>query len=101
MKNQIEVLREKVKARFENGQNPEEIKAATEEMAALDEIEKENEELLKQNASLLASYKEIVKGEPVSTKPQQETDSEDEEEGAGLSFEEALQKVLEARKKGE
>lgn len=100
MKTQIDALRKKAKARFDGAKTPEEVKEATEEMAALDELEKESAELEAANASLLASYKDIVKHEAVSEKPQQDPEDEDEE-GAGLGFEEALQKVLQARKKGD
>ena len=67
------------------------------ESTHLDEIEKEEKELVSQNAALLASYKEIVKKEPVTTKAPK--DSDEEEEGQGLSFEDALKKVLDARPK--
>ena len=96
MKTQIEALRAAAKSRFDGAQTTEEVKAATEELAQIDELEKETGELEKQNASLLASYKEIVKHEPVSNKPEP---SDDDDTGEGLSFEEALQKVIEARPK--
>lgn len=95
MKKQIEALRETAKKRFDGAQSPEEIKAATEELAQLDEIEKETAKLEEQNASLLASYKEIVKREPVSNEPEED----EEQRGQGLSFEQALKKVIEAEKK--
>lgn len=101
LKTKIEKLKEAAKTRFDGATTPEAVKAATEELAALDELEKETGELETQNASLLASYKEIVKREPVSKKPA--TDPEDEDEsGKGLEFAEALDQILAARtKKGE
>ena len=93
----LEALRTSAKARFDGAKTAEEIKAATEELSHLDEIEKEEKELTSQNATLLASYKEIVKKEPVTTKAPK--DSDEEEEGQGLSFEDALKKVLDARPK--
>lgn len=94
----LEKLRASAKARFDSAQTAEEIKAATEELSHLDEIEKEEKELVSQNAALLASYKEIVKKEPVTNKAPKDSD-EEEEEGQGLSFEDALKKVLDARPK--
>ena len=98
IKEKLEALRAKAKARFDGAQTPEEIKAATEELANLDEIEQDAEKLTTENASLLASYKEIVRREPVTKKAPEESDEEDEE-GQGLSFEDALKKVLDARPK--
>ena len=95
-KTHFEALRAAAKARFDGAETPEAVKAATEELAHLDEAEKEAEELIKQNASLLASYKEVVKHEPITDKKPPE-DSEDEDEGQGLEFGEALAKVLAAR----
>jgi len=94
-KQHFEALRAAAKARFDGAKTPEEVKAATEELANIDEIEKEAEELTKQNASLLASYKEIVKNEPVSKKPPAD---QEEDEGEGLDFAEALEKIIQARK---
>lgn len=94
----LEALRTSAKARFDAAKTAEEIKAATEELSHLDEIEKEEKELTSQNVTLLASYKEIVKKEPVTTKAPKDSDEEDED-GQGLSFEDALKKVLDARPK--
>ena len=95
-KEHFEALRSAAKARFDSATTPEGVKAATEEMAHIDEAEREADEMAKQNASLLASYKEIVKHEPVTDKKPPE-DSDEDEEGKGLEFGEALAKVLEAR----
>lgn len=96
-KTRIESMRKAAQARFDGATTPEAVKEATEELANLDAIEKEVGELETQNASLLASYKDIVKHEPITNKPEPEPDM-DEEEGRGLEFAEALDKIISARK---
>lgn len=95
----IENLRKAAQSRFDGAKTPEDVKAATEELAAIEEIDKEVGDLEEQNASLLASYKEIVKREPIANKP--EPDPEGEEDRKGLGFAEALAQIKAARNKGE
>lgn len=99
-KSHIEALRANAQQRFDKAETPEDVKAATEELSHIDELEKESEELEKTSASLLASYKAILKEQPVKKKSEDKDgdDEEDEEEGE-LSFDEALSKVIAARKK--
>lgn len=90
-------LRESAQGRLEKAADAEGVKAATAELADLEGIEKEAEELKQQNASLLAAYKDIVKNEPIKKGPND--DETDNDEGQGLEFGEALKKVLDARPK--
>lgn len=99
-KTHIEELRKAAKARFDGATTPEAVKSATEELAHIDEIEKETEELEKTSASLLASYKSIIKNQPIKKDPAENDDEgEEDEEGKALGFDEALAKVIAARKK--
>lgn len=91
-----EALQKNAQARLDKATTPEEVKAATEDLTNLDSMKKEIEDTEKSNATLLASYKEIVKGQPLDKKPS--SDDEDDEPKEGLSFEEALEKVLAKRK---
>lgn len=93
----IDALRKKAQARFDAATTADDVKSATEDLAALDEIEKGYDEMKQQNAALLASYKSIVKAEPVSNKAPE--DPEAEEGGEGLDFAEALAKIKAAREK--
>ena len=95
-KAKFDALRNAAKGRFDGAKTPDEIKAATEELANIDALEKEAAEIETQNAQLLASYKEIVKKEPISKKP--EDDDGGDDEGEGLDFDEALAKIKAARK---
>lgn len=94
-KDNLEKLKAAAKARFDGAKTPEEVKAATQEIAYIEDFEKEADELEKSNLQLLASYKEAIKGESVTTKKPPEED----EEGEPLEFDEALQKVLDQRPK--
>ena len=93
----IEALRKKAMARFDAATTADDVKSATEDLAALDEIEKDYDDVKQQNAALLASYKSIVKSEPVSVKAPE--DPEGEEGGEGLDFAAALAKIKAAREK--
>ena len=93
----IDALRKKAQARFDAATTADDVKSATEDLAALDEIEKGYDEMKQQNAALLASYKSIVKAEPVSNKAPE--DPEAEEGGEGLDFAAALAKIKAAREK--
>lgn len=95
-KDNLEKLKAAAKARFDGAKTPEEVKAATQEIAYIEDFEKEAEELEKSNLQLLASYKEAIKGESVTTKKPPE---DEDEEGEPLEFNEALQKVLNQRPK--
>lgn len=98
MKEKIEELRKAAQARLDGATDPEAVKQATADLSALDDLEKEADEMTASNAQLLASYKEIVRGQPLHPKKEDLDDPDDPENGHGLSFEEALNKVLEARK---
>lgn len=98
-KSHIEALRAKAQQRFDKAETPEDVKAATEELSHIDELEKESEELEKTSASLLASYKAILKEQPIGKPENKDGDDEEDEEEEGLSFDEALAKVIAARKK--
>lgn len=95
-KKHIEALRSKAKSRLDAAKTAEEVKEATEDLANLDEIEKEANELIKTNSDLLASYKEIIKSESVAKS--EEVKNEDDDALTGLDFDEALKKVLANRK---
>ena len=97
-KTRIESLRKAAQARFDGASTPEAVKEATEDLANLEAIEREFGELETQNASLLASYKDIVKHEPIANKPEPDPD-DGEEAGKGLDFAEALAQITAARKK--
>lgn len=94
----IDALRKKAQARFDAATTADDVKSATEDLAALDEIEKGYDEMKQQNAALLASYKSIVKAEPVSNKAPEDPEAE-EEGGEGLDFAAALAKIKAAREK--
>lgn len=94
-KERIKNLQERAKQRLDKAETPEEIKAATEEMSMLEGVAEEAEKLEETNKNLLTSYKEALKGQPIKLS---KADAIEEDEEAPLEFEDALKKVLDARK---
>lgn len=95
----IQDLKAKAKNRLEIATSPDEVRAAYAEVSELEALEREAQELIDQNASLVSSYKEVLRKEPVSKKDDDDPeDDENQNEGKALSFEDALNKVLASRK---
>lgn len=97
-KENIEKIKAAATARLDMAETPEEIEKANDEIKAIEALEKDFIETEENNASLLKSYKESLRGEPFKKDPNQ--DQEEEENGGnGLEFDEALAKVLSQRNK--
>lgn len=94
-KKKIEALQKRAQERVENAKTAEEAKAATEELEAIAQIGKEAEDLERENSSLLSAYKEAIRGQPINLSKEEEPTEKD---GEPISFDEALKKVLAARK---
>ena len=94
-KTKIEALQKRAQERVDKAKTADEAKAATEELEAITQIGKEADELEKENSSLLTAYKEAIRGQPIKLSKDEEPI---EKSGEPLEFDEALKKIMDARK---
>ena len=102
----IDSLRAGIKAKIEKATEADEIAALNAEEKALDDLEKDYDGLEKKNKDLATAYREALKSGK-STRNEETGDDDGDDDGDdetgkgsdGLSFDQAISKILAKRKK--